>query len=132
VHSEPDGAHALWLEKRTHPRKVARHGDERGYRCRHEREADLARETLNDDERDDKDETGERQPWSKSGERCRAGLPREARERGGVGSNSEQEHDDDAPYGRLHTTRKGQRRDGGRGEVKRDGNEVGDRYHLIA
>jgi len=49
-----------------------------------------------------------------------------------VGSNSEQEHDDHAPNRRLHATRKGQRRDSSRGEVKRDGNEVGDRYHLIA
>jgi hypothetical protein len=49
-----------------------------------------------------------------------------------VGSNPEEKSNDDTSHGRLHATRKGQRRDGSRGEVKRDGNEVCDRDHLIA
>jgi hypothetical protein len=49
-----------------------------------------------------------------------------------VGTNPEQQSDDDATYGRLHATREGQRRDSGSAEVKRDCDEVGDRYHLIA
>jgi hypothetical protein len=49
-----------------------------------------------------------------------------------VGSNPEQQSNDDATYRRLHTTRKGQCGDGRCAEVKRDGEEVGDRYHLIA
>jgi hypothetical protein len=49
-----------------------------------------------------------------------------------VGSNPEQESDDDTTDGRLNATRKGQRRDGGGAEVKRDSDEVGDWYHLIA
>ena len=132
VHREPDGADTLRLEKRVHPGEVAGHGNERGDRRRHERETDLARETLNYDEGQGEDETGERQSWSESRKRCCARLLGEARERGGVGSNSQQERDDDTTHGCLHATRKGQRRDGSRGEVKRDGKEVGDRNHLIA
>jgi hypothetical protein len=49
-----------------------------------------------------------------------------------VGSNPEQQSDDDTTYRRLHATRKWQRRDSGSAEVKRDGDEMGDRYHLIA
>jgi len=44
-------------------------------------------------------------------------------------SDAEQESDYDARYRRLYATRKRQGRDGGRSEIKRDGNEVGDRYH---
>jgi hypothetical protein len=49
-----------------------------------------------------------------------------------VRSDSEQERYYDTADGRLYAARKWQRGDGGSAEVKRDGNEVGDRNHLIA
>jgi hypothetical protein len=45
---------------------------------------------------------------------------------------SEQERDYNATDGCLYAARKWQRGNGGSGEIKRDGNEVGDRNHLIA
>jgi hypothetical protein len=47
-------------------------------------------------------------------------------------SNSEQERDYNAGDGCPYAARKRQRGDGRGAEIKRDGNEVGDRNHLIA
>jgi hypothetical protein len=47
-------------------------------------------------------------------------------------SNSEQERDYNATDGCLYAARKRQRGNSGSAEIKRDGNEVGDRNHLIA
>jgi hypothetical protein len=49
-----------------------------------------------------------------------------------MGSDAQEQDDDDGDNGRLHATREGQRRDSGGAYVKRDGYEVGDRNHLIA
>jgi hypothetical protein len=49
-----------------------------------------------------------------------------------MGSDAQEQDYYDSDKRRLHATRKGQRRDGGSAYVKRDCNEVGDRYHLIA
>jgi hypothetical protein len=46
-----------------------------------------------------------------------------------VGADAEQKRDDDAVNRRLYAARKGQRRHGRGGEIKRDSNEVGDRNH---
>jgi hypothetical protein len=46
-----------------------------------------------------------------------------------VRPNAEQEGDYDAANRRLYAPGKRQRRDGGGADVKRDGNEVGDRDH---
>jgi hypothetical protein len=49
-----------------------------------------------------------------------------------VRTNTEQQRHDHGTDWCLHATRKRHRRYGCSGEVKRDGNEVGDRYHVIA
>jgi hypothetical protein len=49
-----------------------------------------------------------------------------------MSSNAQQEQDDHCDNRRLHAARKGQRRYCCGAEVKADGNEVGDRNHLIA
>jgi hypothetical protein len=49
-----------------------------------------------------------------------------------MSSNAQQERDHYGDDGRLHATRERQRRYCGGAEVKADGNEVGDRNHLIA
>ena len=56
-------------------------------------------------------------------------MPGQTRQRGGVRANAEQERDHDAANGRLYATRKRQRRHSGGADVKRNGNEVGDRDH---
>jgi hypothetical protein len=116
----------------VHTGEIARHGDKSGYRGRNEGEADLTREALHDDEGEGENETGEGQPWPKSGQRCRTGLPGQSGERGRVSPNSEKKGDNDATDGRLDATRERKRSDSGGREVKRDGKELGDRNHLIA
>jgi hypothetical protein len=56
----------------------------------------------------------------------------EAGKSGRMSPYAEQEQEHYGDDRRLHATRKGQRRYCGGAEVKADGNEVGDRNHLIA
>ena len=51
VHGEPHRARALRLEEGVHAGEIARHGNERCERRGHECEAHLARQTLDDHER---------------------------------------------------------------------------------
>jgi hypothetical protein len=115
-----------------HSGEIAGHGHKRGDRRRDQCETHFARETLDDYERKREEESGERETGTKSSQRRSTGLTAEARQCGGMRSNSEQERDNNATNGCLYAARKRQRGDGGSTEIKRDGNEVGDRNHLIA
>jgi hypothetical protein len=115
-----------------HAGEIAGHRHKRGDGRRDECEAHLARETLNHHEREREKESGKRETWAESGQGRCTGLTAEARQCRGMGSNSEQEQDHNATDRRLYAARKRQRGDGGSAEVKSDGNEVGDRNHLIA
>src|SRR6266550_7236682 len=59
VHRQPNRARSLWLEEWMHARDIARHGNERGNRCGNQSEADFARQTLDDYERDRQHQAGE-------------------------------------------------------------------------
>ena len=106
--------------------------DQRGQWCGDEGQTDLARETLHDDERERQYEAGKGKGWSEARQRRGACLLREAGKRGRMSSNPEQQGDHDPGNGRSYAARERQRRDGGCAEVERDGNEVGDRNHVIA
>jgi hypothetical protein len=49
-----------------------------------------------------------------------------------VSHGAKEEREDDSADGSFDAARERQGRDGGRAEVTRYSNEVGDRYHLIA
>jgi hypothetical protein len=115
-----------------HAGEIAGHGNERGERCCDEGQTHLACQALNDYEGECQHEPCERKRWPKTRERRRAGLFREAGKRGRMSSNAQQQEDDDRDNWRLYATRKGQRRYCCGAEVKADGNELGDRNHLIA
>jgi hypothetical protein len=111
------------------PGEIAGDCDKRRQWSRNEGEADLARECLDDHQRNYQNQPSERQRRPEARKRSRARLSGKGDECGRVRGNAEQKRNNHRRDGGFYAPCKRERSKDGGSEVKGDRNEVGNRHH---